>query len=405
MSSEQVHLSPKAKTKTPILGSRRNSFGSSRNLGDRRPSLRRLTSIENLTRESSSSVANLTHYLPTSVATRVNDLPFIPTRGTSRSNVLQETYFCHICFMNNPKIEGFILSNCGHIFCRECIKGYFISRINDGQVFLKCFHPPTVKDKIKETKENHVTITMPNNINNNIQNNDSNENDVLVGGDGGGINTAGNNNQQNIIAVGNGVAPVSDAEDEKKTVNNDNGDGDGDGDDNGNYDTCHKEISELDIKAVVDEEIWDKYEKFKTNLENPDARQCPFCDTTQFGNKDKPIMKCQNNECGKEYCYFHSNAHDPSEPCESYDARMLKENKLNEARINEKAKRCPGCDFPIEKISGCNHMKVKFSVLLLFSFVFFLFFFVVDVLVVCMRLLVFFLPPLFLVALVIIRLN
>ena len=179
----------------------------------------------------------------------------------------------------------------------------------------------------------------------------------MVGGDG--INTAGNK-QQNIIVVGNRVAAASDVEDEKKDDEHNNDD------DNGIYDICHKEISELDIEAAVDQEIWDKYEKFETNLENPDARQCPFCDTTQFGNKDKPIIKYKNNKCGKEYCYFHTNAH---EPCESYDARMLNENELNEARIIQKAKRCPGCDFAIEKISGCNHMKANFFLAFLVALV------------------------------------
>ncbi|ETO16201.1 hypothetical protein RFI_21156 [Reticulomyxa filosa] len=68
-----------------------------------------------------------------------NAVPFL-----HRENV-QETYFCHICFMNNAKQEGFALSNCGHMFCTECIKQYWSNRIAHGNVHLRCFHP--INDK------------------------------------------------------------------------------------------------------------------------------------------------------------------------------------------------------------------------------------------------------------------
>ncbi len=60
--------------------------------------------------------------------------------------MVQETFFCNICFCNQPVSEGFTLTACGHQFCLECIKGYWVNRINDGQVNIKCFYPREGED-------------------------------------------------------------------------------------------------------------------------------------------------------------------------------------------------------------------------------------------------------------------
>ena len=253
------------------------------------------------------SLVNITQYLP---ANFVSNVPFLPQSSQQHSigKHLQETYFCNICFMNNPINEGFILTNCKHEFCRDCIKGYWHSRINDGQVFLKCFHPI---EKVQTLSNNSVLNEISNDNNNNSNDNNSNNNS-------------------------------NESETETKRETNENG--------NDNHATCGAAISEMDIKAVIDNSVWDKFERFKTNIENPNARQCPFCNATSFGNESHPIIICKS--CNKKYCFYHSNAHEMSEACESYEARVIKENKLNETRINEQAKRCPGCNFPIEKVSG-----------------------------------------------------
>ncbi|ETO16230.1 hypothetical protein RFI_21128 [Reticulomyxa filosa] len=54
---------------------------------------------------------------------------------------VHESYYCHVCFAHHAKKNGMQLMNCGHIFCKECIKGYWTSRIENGNVYLKCFHP------------------------------------------------------------------------------------------------------------------------------------------------------------------------------------------------------------------------------------------------------------------------
>mmetsp|Transcript_27857 Transcript_27857/g.24645 ORF Transcript_27857/g.24645 Transcript_27857/m.24645 type:complete len:471 (+) Transcript_27857:37-1449(+) len=127
-----------------------------------------------------------------------------------------------------------------------------------------------------------------------------------------------------------------------------------------NNKACGDEIEEEDIRQLVDDETWQKYEKFKSNLENTLSRQCPYCDNTQVGDKLNSVITCDNAECGKQYCLYHSNAHPMSESCESYDLRTAKENKMNENAIKElgdNVKPCPKCDFRIIKNGGCNHMK------------------------------------------------
>ena len=113
----------------------------------------------------------------------------------------------------------------------------------------------------------------------------------------------------------------------------------------------------------MDAETWEKYEKFKANLENTYSRQCPYCDHTQNGNPDQPIMTCENVECGKQYCLYHSNAHPPSMTCEEYELSIAKETKMNEMAIKEmgdNVKPCPQCGFRILKNGGCNHMYVQY---------------------------------------------
>lgn len=45
--------------------------------------------------------------------------------------------------------------------------------------------------------------------------------------------------------------------------------------------------------------------------------------------------------------------------CEAYERETLQDTKLSEATINKDSKRCPNptCGIPIQKSSGCNHMK------------------------------------------------
>ena len=124
---------------------------------------------------------------------------------------------------------------------------------------------------------------------------------------------------------------------------------------------CGQPVDEEDIHQIVDKETWDKYQRFKANLENTLSRQCPYCGHTQIGNPDNPIMECESKECEESYCLYHSNAHPLSMKCEEYELSTAKENKMNEMAIAElgddgNCKPCPRCKFMILKSGGCNHM-------------------------------------------------
>eukprot|EP01084_Bolivina_argentea_P175334 303661_1 len=228
---------------------------------------RRMSSQLSLQFERQTSVlgqSGVAGYIPDSIASHIP--------GFGRQPSLRTTYFCNICFTHYPTADGFKLRNCQHTFCVECIKGFFTNKINNGSIYLKCFHPV--------------------------------------------------------------------AESDQKP--------------------CQCDIDEHDIHQLVDRTTWEKYEKFKSNLENTLSRQCPYCDNTQIGDKSTSKITCDNAACGKEYCLSHSNAHPMDEDCESYENRTRKENKLNEMALQEMGdgvKPCPQCEFRIMKNGGCNHMK------------------------------------------------
>jgi len=62
--------------------------------------------------------------------------------GVHTVSLPRETFLCLICYCNEPLDKGFMLSNCGHRFCKDCIggdAGWFTNRIQDGDVRLMCF--------------------------------------------------------------------------------------------------------------------------------------------------------------------------------------------------------------------------------------------------------------------------
>lgn len=53
---------------------------------------------------------------------------------------VDDDFYCSICQDVSPFDLGLTLE-CGHIYCRECIKGYIISKINENRIEPKCFSP------------------------------------------------------------------------------------------------------------------------------------------------------------------------------------------------------------------------------------------------------------------------
>eukprot|EP01029_Cantina_marsupialis_P017860 TRINITY_DN4027_c0_g1_i2.p1 TRINITY_DN4027_c0_g1~~TRINITY_DN4027_c0_g1_i2.p1 ORF type:complete len:451 (-),score=92.04 TRINITY_DN4027_c0_g1_i2:115-1467(-) len=118
--------------------------------------------------------------------------------------------------------------------------------------------------------------------------------------------------------------------------------------------TCSCEIPDDFIKENVSEDIYKKMLRFRELKLNNDARMCPKCEFVQCGNAKHPSMICE--ECETEYCFQHSDAH-PGETCQDFEKKMTKRVRDDEKKVRDESVACPGCEAPVYKLSGCNHMK------------------------------------------------
>jgi len=109
-----------------------------------------------------------------------------------------------------------------------------------------------------------------------------------------------------------------------------------------------------DDEVEKDGETIEKYQRFKENLLNPDIRRCSKCGNSQTGDPKDPILICTT--CSHRYCYTHGDQH-PNTTCNEYERKHHRENLINAALIAKISKPCPKCKSPIQKRSGCNHMK------------------------------------------------
>ncbi|CAI5714230.1 unnamed protein product [Hyaloperonospora brassicae] len=68
----------------------------------------------------------------------------VPTLLRSMASYLglsmEETYLCQICYEYAPMNTSFALSVCGHTFCETCLKQYLEFKVNEGQVYPRCFY-------------------------------------------------------------------------------------------------------------------------------------------------------------------------------------------------------------------------------------------------------------------------
>jgi len=126
---------------------------------------------------------------------------------------------------------------------------------------------------------------------------------------------------------------------------------------------CNQILDYYDVKALVSEDAFRKYEQFcffAALKEDPMVRWCAnpkgcgnalICDTT----RTKQVI-C--TECKYEFCF------DCNEPwhtgtCEDYQKWKVengKEDKAFKKWANENSKQCPGCKARTQKNTGCNHM-------------------------------------------------
>ena len=76
---------------------------------------------------------------------------------------------------------------------------------------------------------------------------------------------------------------------------------------------------------------------------------------------DEPLMTCMG--CGFRMCFIHARSWHEGQTCSQYEAseRHQMENNSSAQLIERLSKRCPGrgCNAPIEKNEGCDHMTCK----------------------------------------------
>jgi len=127
---------------------------------------------------------------------------------------------------------------------------------------------------------------------------------------------------------------------------------------------CDTEVTPSEIEAVVEKDLFDKYNQFlrqaKMKLE-PDSRWCPKpdCDTIVKGNAETQECRCTNSDCGFVFCFTCSLQWHPDISCDELAKRQknLKDKKrVDKWKKKHKTKPCPMCRADIEKDKGCNHM-------------------------------------------------
>jgi len=127
---------------------------------------------------------------------------------------------------------------------------------------------------------------------------------------------------------------------------------------------CDKKLDYYDVRNLVDEKHFQKYEEFcfvAALKEDPNAKYCQNpkgCTNVFINNQPKFEKKFTCTECKYEWC-GDCNESWHSGTCEQYQAWKL-ENSKEEQNFDtwKKAntKPCPSCKVRTQKNDGCNHM-------------------------------------------------
>ena len=116
---------------------------------------------------------------------------------------------------------------------------------------------------------------------------------------------------------------------------------------------CTCEYTEDIIHQNVNEEMWEKFKKFKARRLislDPNVRWCPRlnCENHVVGNILSKTLHCT---CGQAICYSCGNQDHPGVSCENALDKFYQGAKKSYLIYP-----CPKCKVPIQKNQGCNHM-------------------------------------------------
>ena len=117
---------------------------------------------------------------------------------------------------------------------------------------------------------------------------------------------------------------------------------------------CQQTLNEEYITSRISEDqiIFNKYKTFKYNNEikhNPNKKFCPFpnCESYLLKENTNNFVQCQE---GHKYCFNCVNEWHPNSQCDISDKNF----KIIED--NHVIKKCPKCNYYIDKDKGCNHI-------------------------------------------------
>ena len=301
----------------------------------------------------------------------------------------QNSYFCQICFEQQPAVHGFTLPSCGHVFCTDCLLRYLKVQVTDGIITPACFHPVMKKDKGKKSPlrtDDMLTVDIDD-CHHDVMNTTTAplSQDSIDNMDGLEKTTtkiqphgtsyldpshSHHHDHQTILPSDRPLlaeqfqdAAVSETDREgvsdgvQEDLSEDRDSRSGSTTDIANsVHVCGCPIEANDIRTILaaDTTLLAKFEFFTFIKGNKHARECPFCQHLQIGSPVNPTITCDN--CHLTYCYEHANAH-PNMTCEVYEQSKAGETAQNRTLIDLISKPCPGCNVHVEKSGGCNHMK------------------------------------------------
>ncbi|KAK3261956.1 hypothetical protein CYMTET_29165 [Cymbomonas tetramitiformis] len=114
-------------------------------------------------------------------------------------------------------------------------------------------------------------------------------------------------------------------------------------------------MPELLRHVTGDEDLVNKYERFRVARADPAVRECPQCGHLQAGSKEKPNITC--DKCTTQFCFLCSCSH-PGKDCRtSKQATLTKMQTWAWERLH--ATKCPKCRLPVQRNKGCSHMTCR----------------------------------------------
>eukprot|EP00347_Sterkiella_histriomuscorum_P021619 403333348 len=119
---------------------------------------------------------------------------------------------------------------------------------------------------------------------------------------------------------------------------------------------CKEEFTKEDVEKFGSKEIYDKYLKFKENIDvnlNPNLKWCPKPNCNNYISKGKKRkVTCK---CGLEICFDCGIEWHGKIKCKE----VMDKEFFSWAANNGNISNCPKCKVRLEKISGCNHMTCR----------------------------------------------